>query len=422
MTTWNIRKWTDRCPNTKQFQISIEMRLRVIREDPAFSQAIAYLAGPGEMTCLLAEARPGVLHGTPFFAKDLFDIKGWPTTASSTFLQVLRGPVKRTAELVKKLESAGAFCLGKTHLNEFAYGLSGENAHFGDCPHPDDPSCLSGGSSSGSAFAVAKGWVPFALGTDTGGSIRVPASFCGVWGLRYYPRFLVEGCFPLAPSFDTVGFFTNSIEQLALVHGVLVPEFQCAEKQTGFEVGVLFQPGWCETREVAGHYKAVFSKRGHKVNPVLSEEMGRWMKDLVPAYSVLQSLEALRVHENWIDAWKHAYDPATYHRIERARHWSDQEVRDAKRTCDGFRKWMSGVMEEFPCLVMPAVPCSSPVKAGLTESFRNKLLSLTTPASIAGLPTLTEPFTPRGAAKSLGLQYMCSGMKELNEVVRRLAS
>ncbi len=396
-----------------------QMELTKIKQDPGFGRAIAHLPEDAELSVALSRAGPGPLEGMPFLAKDLFDVAGWPTTASSTFLTKVRPPVTRTAALVDRLEQAGAVCVGKTHLNEFAYGLSGENAHFGDCPHPEDPRCLSGGSSSGSAYAVAKGWVPLALGTDTGGSIRVPASFCGVWGIRYMPGFLIDGCFPLAPSFDTVGFLTGTAETLEKAHRVLAPEQVGLVDNADMEPMVLFDPAWCESGVVANHYMQALANRGFSVDLVQTAEMANWMRVLVRAYSVLQSMEALEVHKDWIDPWKDAYDPATYGRIERARHWSDAQVEDARRVRDGFLKWINDLMKTVPCLVMPVVPCPSPEKTALTESFRDKLLALTTPGSMAGLATITEPVRISGMEKTLGLQYMCRGMEELTATLER---
>jgi amidase/aspartyl-tRNA(Asn)/glutamyl-tRNA(Gln) amidotransferase subunit A len=390
-----------------------------MKQDPAFERAIAYLPDEPELSAKLSAVRPGPLKGMPFLAKDLFDVAGWPTTASSTFLPKVRPAVTRTAQLVERLEEAGSVCVGKSHLNEFAYGLSGENSHFGDCSHPEDPRCLSGGSSSGSAYGVAKGWVPFALGTDTGGSIRVPASFCGVWGIRYMPEFLMDGCFPLAPSFDTIGFFTRTAAELDRINRVLVPEERGLDTESGLEPVVLFDPAWCESSVVGNHYMQALANRGFSVDLGLTAEMAKWMKVLVKAYSVLQSMEALEVHKDWIDPWKDAYDPATYGRIERARHWSSAEIADARHVRDGFLKWITDLMKSIPCLVMPVVPCPSPEKTALTESFRDKLLGLTTPGSMAGLPTITEPVCLKGMEKTLGLQYMCRGLPELTATLGR---
>jgi Asp-tRNA(Asn)/Glu-tRNA(Gln) amidotransferase A subunit family amidase len=156
------------------------------------------------------EPPDGPLGGVPWVLKDLFDVAGMKTLASSRLLESLSSPAESDAAVVRDLKQAGTVLIGKTHLNEFAYGLDGVNSHFGTVPNPQVPGALAGGSSSGSAWAVASGLVPLAVGTDTGGSIRVPAAYCGLYGFRMVPEhpWSRKGAFPLAPRFDTAGWLT----------------------------------------------------------------------------------------------------------------------------------------------------------------------------------------------------------------------
>ncbi|MEM7791640.1 MAG: amidase, partial [Verrucomicrobiota bacterium] len=163
------------------------------------------------------EITEGPLAGVPYGLKDLFDFAGVPTHNSSVFPELLDKSVEVDSDLVQKLKAMGASCAAKTQMNEFAYGLSGENPHYGDCPHPRLKDCLSGGSSSGSAHIVAAGYLPLAFGTDTGGSIRVPAAWCGIYGIRWVPGYSMKGAFPLAESFDTMGWFTRSAAEMVTV-------------------------------------------------------------------------------------------------------------------------------------------------------------------------------------------------------------
>jgi Asp-tRNA(Asn)/Glu-tRNA(Gln) amidotransferase A subunit family amidase len=156
---------------------------------------------------------PGPLAGVPFAVKDLFDQKGLVNTAGSSFYRVVPG---KTATAVRRLERAGAVAVGRTGLHEFAFGFSSENHWFGPVHNPWNPETSPGGSSGGSAAAVASGLTPVALGTDTGGSVRVPAALCGLVGLKVtHGRIPISGVFPLAPSLDTVGPITTSVETLA---------------------------------------------------------------------------------------------------------------------------------------------------------------------------------------------------------------
>jgi len=158
----------------------------------------------------------GPLMGVPFAVKNLFDIAGLPTRAGSKIN--LDGPIaKRDGALVRKLEAAGAILVGGLNMGEYAYDFTGENAHYGPSRNPHDPTRMTGGSSGGSGAAVAAGEVPLALGSDTNGSIRVPASLCGLFGLKpTYGRLSRAGSFPFVDAFDHLGPLARSTEDLAL--------------------------------------------------------------------------------------------------------------------------------------------------------------------------------------------------------------
>ena len=143
----------------------------------------------------------GPFAGVPYGLKDLFDVDGVATHASSVVPDMLGMFAGRDSELVERMKGLGGTCVVKTQMNEFAYGLSGENPHYGDCPHPRMHGCLSGGSSSGSAHLVAAGYVPLAFGTDTGGSIRLPAAWCGIYGIRWVQGIACAGGFPAGAEF-----------------------------------------------------------------------------------------------------------------------------------------------------------------------------------------------------------------------------
>ena len=165
---------------------------------------------------LLARGRPGgPLSGVTLAVKDVIDVAGIPTGAGNPAFLDDAPPAPRHAAAVSRLLDAGADVIGKAHTDEFAFSLSGTNAHYGTPRNPRAPGRVPGGSSSGSASAVASGIAEIALGTDTAGSIRVPASYCGVWGLRpTHGRVPLEGVLPLAPSFDTCGLLAATGELL----------------------------------------------------------------------------------------------------------------------------------------------------------------------------------------------------------------
>ena len=168
-----------------------------------------------------APGRP--LSGLAFAAKDLFDIAGHVTGAGNPDWLALHPPASRTAPVVQALVDAGADMVGKTHTDELSRGILGENAHYGTPTNPKAPRRVPGGSSSGSAAAVAGGLVDFAIGTDTGGSVRIPASFCGIFGIRpSHGRLSLAGVVGQAPSFDTVGWFAREADLLARVGEALL--------------------------------------------------------------------------------------------------------------------------------------------------------------------------------------------------------
>src|SRR3990170_2097765 len=168
-------------------------------------------------------APSGPLWGLTFAAKDLFDVAGYPTSAGSPHMLAMSGIKTRTAPTVQRLLDAGARFVGKTITDELAFSMAGKNAHFGTPVNGAAPDRVPGGSSSGSAAAVSNGLCDFALGTDTGGSVRAPASHCGPFGIRpTHGPVSLEGCHDLAPSFDTCGYFTRDGDTFVRVGQVLL--------------------------------------------------------------------------------------------------------------------------------------------------------------------------------------------------------
>src|SRR3546814_654433 len=168
-------------------------------------------------------AADGPLAGVTFAAKDIFDTAGHVTGCGNPDWLRTHSPAVETAPVVHTLLEAGATLVGKTLTDEIAYSLNGENVHYGTPINVNAPGRIPGGSSNGSAAAVAGGLVDFALGSDTGGSVRVPASYCGIYGLRpTHDRISLDGVMPLAPSFDTVGWFAREADLIARVGQVLL--------------------------------------------------------------------------------------------------------------------------------------------------------------------------------------------------------
>lgn len=380
---------------------------RVKASSPVQQHAIwAWLpSGETELAARFADAGAGPLRGAPYALKDLFALAGVPTRAGSLFAAEVQTSPQSNGSLVQRLAAAGAVCAGKTHLHEFAYGLTGENPHYGDCEHPHFPGRTSGGSSSGSAAAVAAGIVPFAIGTDTGGSIRVPAAFCGLFGLRLTPHHpWIADAFPLAPSFDTAGWFTASATDMLAVSEALFGLGRAERKPHGGYIDFAAL-GQNADPEVA----AAFTRTAEVIAPSaersVREALLSLQKGLIEAYAVLQSEEALAVHSAWLDRFRDRYDPAVVQRLERARHWSDDQRRDARVKAAAVRLFWSAYFQTYDYLILPITPFPALAKIDCTLDHRNRLLALNALASLGGLPVLTVPVS-LASGLSTGLQVI----------------
>ncbi len=353
-----------------------------------------------------AASASGPLRGVPYMLKDLFDVAGMPTRAGSSFLPEVRPAPAEDSRIVRDLGAAGAVLAGKTHLFEFAWGLTGENAHYGDCEHPRFPGRTSGGSSSGSAVAVAADIVPLAIGTDTGGSIRVPAAFCGIFGYRGIPGDpWAQDAVPLAPSFDTAGWFTRSAGDMGTVFAALVRFGEAPRAPHGYFIEM---PGM--DPEVAGAYRAAAAGLADPADDRLARELVDAFGPAAEVYGVLAGHETWKIQRKWADRYRSRYGPLLIDRLERARAVSPAQLAAVEPSLQAIRRAWSRYFLGHDFLIMPATPFAALARDGLTPANRLRMLSLTSPASLCGLPVLTVPFTlPSGL--SSGLQVVFSPPK-----------
>jgi aspartyl-tRNA(Asn)/glutamyl-tRNA(Gln) amidotransferase subunit A len=397
-----FREWQQLSPA----ESAREMLRRVAAMPPGqLRAAIASLPNEIELTKRFThQARnpsTSPLRGVPYFIKDLFDVAGEPTRGGSAFLAEVRPTPPVDSVMARTLQAAGAVLGGKSHLHEFAYGLTGENRHFGDVEHPRFPGRTSGGSSSGSAALVAAGVVPLAIGTDTGGSIRVPAAFCGIFGFRLTPHdAFIRDAFPLAPSFDTAGWFTaNAADMRATISALTGLRGSQREPR-----GCYIEPPGLET-EVATACRAAAEMFAPAADRAITGDWNAAMSGAVDAYTVPQSDEALAVHRAWLDPLRERYSPEVWARIDRARHWTDQQREAAALKFTTVRLWWTKFFLAADFLVLPATPFPALTKADCTPDYRGRLLALAAPASVGGLPVLTVPVAlPSGL--STGLQII----------------
>ncbi len=346
------------------------------------------------------------LAGIPYLLKDLFDLAGVPTRAGSTFLDKLRPAPTRDSRLVQKLTALGATCAGKTHLVEFASGLTGENPHYGDCPHPRFPNRLSGGSSSGSAALVAAGVVPLAIGTDTGGSVRVPAAWCGLYGFRLTPGDdLIRDAIPLAPSMDTAGWFTtNATDMLAAINALVGPTAPAPRQPKGCYLNVR-QLVPAIDPDVLSVCEQTAARFARPADPATEAALLASWRDAVDTYVTIGMSEAHTVHRDWLAPYREHYDPVIWQRFTDAGHFPAEQITRARQRMTEMRTVWSDFFRKYDFLVLPAVHCPAPTKAAATPELRRNILTLTAPASLAGLPVLSLP-VPLKSGLTSGLQII----------------
>ncbi|MEM5517687.1 AtzE family amidohydrolase [Henriciella sp. AS95] len=367
---------------------------------------------------------PGPLSGVPFAVKDLFDVKGLPTTAGSAILQ--HAPAaKQEAPVVERLKQAGAILTGTLNMDEFAYGFATVNSHFGVTHNPHDPTRLAGGSSGGSAAAVAAGLVPLSLGSDTNGSVRVPASLCGIFGLRpTHGAFPMEGVYPFVDRLDTAGIFTRSMDLMRAAFRVLGQTEATNPAPDTLKVGLL--GGWFKKggQQVAfDAAQTVFEALGGEDEVVLDlAEAGRSASFLITAY------EGGCLHLPYLRTQPMDYDPAVRDRLIAGAMLPDKMMADAREMADRSIQEVWYRLDEYDVLIAPATPCTAPdIEAGTIEidgemvSARANLGLYTQPLSLPGVPILSVPVR-QNKGLPMGVQLIAARGREevLFDVAERL--
>lgn len=349
-------------------------------------------------------AAPGALSGVPFAVKDLFHVRGVPTLAGG---RIPQRPARRTSRLIGQLESLGAVLAGKTHLHEFAYGLTGENPHYGNVEHPHFVGRSAGGSSSGSAAAVAAGIVPFALGTDTAGSLRVPAAYCGLYSWRGQPgESWIADAFPLASSFDTAGWLCSTAADCsALWHRL----YSSDPKEPDAVTGAYLPAGALGMSGPAPHLQALDNAAGGLTDDVLdrAHHLAQTCRDVDETYSILQSTEAYAVHQPNLDSQRSSYGQAVWSRIDRGRHWTANQLDHARLHALRIRAAFEVYFDSHDFLVTPISLEPAPRYSDESPALRHTLLNLNTHVSIAGRPAISIPVGV-GDGLTLGLQIIFS--------------
>lgn len=349
----------------------------------------------GPLEELVAGSGDGPLVGMTLAVKDVVDVVGRVTGAGNPDLAASRSPAERSAPVVEALVAAGATVVGKTVTDELAYSLGGDNVHFPRPVNPAAPVRTTGGSSSGSAAAVAAGLVDLALGTDTGGSIRVPASYCGIVGWRpTHGSVSAEGVTPLSASFDTVGAFTRSVPLMRSAAEVMLSSTGAAGHASPgptrpvvvSELVDLLAP------DVAGALLAGISERFGGVPDRLV--LGVDMDECLAAFRTLQSAEAWAAHGDWISRSGPTLGPATAARFKAASEVTRDQVVEARAVRERVRSAVVEATAGGTVLVGPGAAGAAPTREGhdpVSDRVRTDTLRLTSVAGLAGVPVVVVP-------------------------------
>lgn len=348
----------------------------------------------------------GPLAGLTFGVKDIYDIAGHKTGFGSPDWLATHAPATSTAPVVAGLLAAGADMLGKTQTDELTYSLNGENAHYGTPVNVNAPGRIPGGSSSGSAAAVAGKLVDFALGSDTGGSVRAPASFCGIYGMRpTHGRIPLASACALAKSFDTAGWFARDAVLLERVGQVLLG----AERPPAPGELLLAQDALAllDTEAVAAVQPALARITAAIGAPlpvtVSAEGLPQWFQ----AFRVLQGAEIHAQLGDWMAKAKPRLGPGVRERMAWVSTITADEVVRAQAVRDAVRLRMDDLLADNAVLVLPTVSDIAPLlntPAAELDDFRARAMSLLCIAGLAGLPQLSLPLaTLRGCPLGLSL-------------------
>ncbi|MBD2113611.1 MULTISPECIES: AtzE family amidohydrolase [Cyanophyceae] len=379
---------------------------------------------------LAAGEDPGPLAGVPFAVKNLFAIEGLTTIAGAKLNQG-NPPATQDATVLTRLQQAGAVLVGALNMDEYAYGFVTINAHFGTTPNPHDPNRMSGGSSGGSAAAIAAGLVPFTLGSDTNGSIRVPASLCGVYGLKpTYGRLSRAGAFLFSSSLDHVGPLARSLPDLATIYDIMQgpdpADPVCTQRPPELVVPALTQGiDGLRIAQLGGHFE-----RGMEplVRDVLSDvlqaldiselvEFPETHRARAAAY-IITACEGSQLHLDRLRQSPMEFDPATRDRFLAGAMLPAAWYLQAQRLRRWYRDRVREVFQNYDILITPTTPCVAPPLDqttldidGETYPLRPHLGFYTQPLSFIGLPVLSVPIHRPGQLP-VGIQLIAAPYQE----------
>lgn len=338
----------------------------------------------------------GCLSGFRFVFKDLFDVAGYVTGAGNPQWLVTHEPAQATSPLIEALLAHGAECVGRVQTDELAYSLNGQNIHYGTPVNPAAPECIPGGSSSGSAVAVAGGLADFAIGTDTGGSIRVPASYTNIYGLRpTHGGLSLQAAFELAGRFDTAGLLAKRLDVLSKAFHSL---YQGKDAPTASLTTLYLDDAFVDLlgRERQQRLQAWCDAAGVSLTRGSLCLASDWdSQQLSELFRVIQGYDIIQNHGPWLQRYGQSLDPAILARVEWARCITQEHYQQALEQYHAFAQWLQSVIFSSGSLwVLPTTPGGPPsltLEPEALATYRSQLMGLTAYAGLAGLPQLHIP-------------------------------
>ncbi len=420
---------------TSALAVTEAVLARIAAENPrlnAFTDVIAERAR--RSAAAVDEARAGgkplgPLAGVPFAVKNLFDVAGLPTRAGSRINRT-RTPAAVDAVLIRRLEVAGAVLVGALNMGEFAYDFTGENLHDGPSRNPLDTMRMTGGSSGGSAAAVAGGLVPFALGSDTNGSIRVPASLCGIFGLKpTYGRLPRTGTFPFVDSLDHLGPFARSVEDLALVYDAMqgpdTGDAACSARPPQPVLPALAGPrgGW-NVAVAEGYFTAGATPEAREALERVAGALGAMRRIEIADANVARAAaylvtttEGATLHLQRLRDQAEDFEPIVRDRLFSGAMVPAQIVARAQKFRARFRDHLLSHLDGLDAIIALSTPCTAPLigqqmldLGGKSVPLRANIGLYTQPISFVGLPVVAVPV--QLSPLPIGLQIITAPWQE----------
>jgi aspartyl-tRNA(Asn)/glutamyl-tRNA(Gln) amidotransferase subunit A len=355
-----------------------------------------------------AGAEKPALYGLPISLKDCLDLAGFVTTAGSRFYAKKNGVARADSGVAARLRAQGAVITGKTNIHQLTYGITGENPDYGDCLQPGHAEWLTGGSSSGAAASVMEGSAVAAIGTDTGGSIRVPAALCGLCGYRAsidlaYARGLWSGGMHLAESFDTLGWiFRDLRDGPVLAKGLFELDVAQLPARKDVTIGCVADEFIrdCDAN-VLEQFSLWRAKLG-RVARIVSVDSAFW-EEAMEIYAPIQAYEAAAFHGPRTGGDFSVFERGIAERLAWGASISEEEIAELRLRHAAFRERMDGLLRECDFLIVPCAPVSRLMAGADHTDARKRILRYATPFSLAGVPVVALP-----AAGGAGVQIVAA--------------